>query len=173
MIRMRKFKTYLAGPIGVIPTKESIQWRDYITKKLDKFEIESLNPMGNNGGDRLSKDRENLRLANLTGDVNFIRDFVSNKVIPPDLQMVKDADFLTVYIPKDDGYEICGTYGEVTLAFYLNKFVYVVTDRSTNPVKLPNWLIGCSTAIFKSWSEYLKYINKEWGKESGRRWLIS
>ena len=60
----------------------------------------------------------NLKEANEKGNIQFIHDFVSGTVIPPDLKMVEDSDFLTVYVPEDNGYEICGTYGEITLAFY-------------------------------------------------------
>jgi nucleoside 2-deoxyribosyltransferase len=155
---MKTLKTYVAGPIGVTIQKNAKVWRNRLTKELEIMNIKVLNPMGKNGGDRLGKDRIKLREACYNGDIKFIRNFVSKVVIPPDLKMVEEADFLTVYIPEDDGYEICGTYGEVTLAFYLKKPVYVVTDRNLSPLKLPAWLIGCSTETFISWKDYLRFI---------------
>ena len=154
-------KTYLAGPIGVVVQKNATVWRDRVTEELKKLNIEVLNPMGQNGGDRLGEGRAKLKEANEKGNIQFIHDFVSGTVIPPDIKMVEDSDFITVYIPEDNGYEICGTYGEITLAFYLKKPVYIVTDRSLCPNALPNWLIGCSTVIFKSWDEYYRYVMLE------------
>lgn len=157
-------KTYLAGPIGVVVQKNATVWRDRVTEELKKFDIEVLNPMGQNGGDRLGDGRTKLKEANDNGNIDFIREYVSQTVIPPDIKMVEDADFLTVYIPEDNGYEICGTYGEITLAFFLKKPVFVVTDRSLCPNTLPNWLIGCSTAIFINWNEYYDFIKKRYIK---------
>ena len=160
-------KTYLAGPIGVPVQKNAMVWRNRVTEELKAFDIEILNPMGENGGDRLGEGRKRLEEANLRGDIDFIRKYASEIIIPPDLKMVEETDFLTVYIPLDNGYEICGTFGEITLAFYMKKPVYVVTDRSLNPNTLPIWLIGCSTVIFKSWNKYLSFIKKHYGKTNG------
>jgi hypothetical protein len=115
--------------------------------------------MGDKGGDRLGDGRNRMKKAVNNGELRFIRKYVSKTVIPPDIKMVEDADFLTVYIPKDNGYEICGTYGEITLAFYLHKPVYVITERCLKPSELPCWLVGCSTEIFISWKDYYDYIS--------------
>lgn len=151
--------TYLAGPIDVSKMNECKDWRNYITKKLKVLDIKSMNPLGNNGGDRIDDGiRQRLHNANVLGDNDTIRNIVSKIIMPPDLDMVSKCSFLTVWIPEDNGYEICGTYGEATLAFYLKKPVYIVTERRISPCSLPNWLIGCSTKIFTSWDAYLDYI---------------
>jgi hypothetical protein len=154
-------KTYLAGPIGVVIQEHAVTWRIKATERLKSMDVETLNPMGPNGGDRLGKNRDKLKEAVDKGDIKFIRKFVSKTVIPPDIKMVKNANFLTIYIPIDNGYEVCGTYGEATLAFYLNIPVYIITDRSLKPLELPSWLVGCSTEIFISWEDYYKFIEKE------------
>jgi nucleoside 2-deoxyribosyltransferase len=156
----KTIKTYLAGPIGVVMQIDAMTWRTKATENLRAVGIETLNPMGQNGGDRLGNGRVKLKEAVDNGNIKFIRKYVSKTVIPPDLKMVENANFLTVYIPEDNGYEICGTYGEITLAFYLGKPVYIITDRQTN--KLPCWLVGCSTEIFISWNDYYSYIIDEW-----------
>lgn len=163
---MKKVKTYLAGPIGVVPRKDAIPWRDMVTDKLKEKGIEALNPMGQRGGDRLGKHREKLKMWMDTGEISKVRHFVSNTVIPPDLEMVEEATFLTLYVPVDDGYEICGTFGEATLAFFLKKKpLYIVTDRSLKPIKLPAWLVGCSTKIFGTWAEYFDFIDDVYGED--------
>jgi hypothetical protein len=156
---MNKLSTYLAGPINGKNIDEARIWRKKITHELADINIRGLDPFGNGGGDRISPElRQKLHNANVLGDIDTIRDIVGNTIIPPDLDMIMACDFLTVYIPKDDGYEICGTYGEVTLAHYLKKPVFIVTERKMFPCELPSWLIGCSTNIFTSWKDYLLHI---------------
>lgn len=185
-------KTYLAGPIQIIPEFESKEWRQRITKELNAIDIECFNPLGQFGGDRLGKIRQKMQKWNEDGHLDAIRKNGARRIIPPDLKMVEDSDFITVWIPKrvqdfdldkisnvsSDSeaeryiesitYEICGTYGEVTLAFYLHKPVFIVTNRSLKPLELPQWLVGCSTLIFTTWNEYLNYISDN--KKYLRRW---
>ena len=58
---MNKIKTYVAGPIGVVVQKNAMVWRNLATEELKKFNIEVLNPMGQNGGDRLGDGRAKLK----------------------------------------------------------------------------------------------------------------
>jgi hypothetical protein len=153
-----KISTYLAGPIGVYIQEGAIEWRILITKELEKFGIEVLNPMGPDGGDRLGKGRNKLQKWMESGDIGKVRTYVKGTVIPPDLDMVVKSTFLTIFVPEDNGYEICGTYGEATLQLYLGKPIFIITNRCLKPIKLPAWLIGCSTKIFSSWEEYLNFI---------------
>lgn len=158
-----RISTYLAGPINVGKMTECKDWRNFITEKLAEMNIETFNPLGNSGGDRISQElRQKLYNANKLGDIDVIRQIVGNIIIPPDLILIDKCNFLTLWLPKDDGYEICGSYGEATLTHYLNKPVYVVTERKIFPCEIPNWLIGCSTKIFTSWQDYLDFVKKEW-----------
>lgn len=159
--KVRTVLTYLAGPIDNINTSEAKKWRDMITIELKKCGVEALNPFGKMGGDRLEKLRNTLHDWSIRGNIDAVRSFVGTKVMPLDLIMVEKCDFVTVWIPEDSK-EICGTYGETTLAYYLGKPVYIVTNRILKPLTLPKWLVGCSTKVFTSWSDYLNYINEYW-----------
>ena len=160
---MKCVSTYLAGPIDVNKFQECKDWRNQIGKNLADMGIYAMNPLGNGGGDRISPElRQRLHNANILGDIDTIRDIVSNIIMPPDLDMVAGCSFLTLWIPEDNGYEICGSYGEITLARFLNKPVYIVTERKIKPCQLPNWAVGCSTEIFFSWEGYLNYVEKRW-----------
>jgi hypothetical protein len=178
----QKILTYLCGPIGVVPMKGCSEWRDMLTEELKPMNIGVINPLGQFGGDRLTVDRTKLKKSISDGDLEWIKDFMSKTVIPPDLQGIVDCTFVTVYIPKrinDDFdfsyikklkqeqakkyieskvYEICGTYGEVTLAFFLNKPVYIVTDRPLEPCEIPAWIVGCSVYEFSTFNQYLRFI---------------
>lgn len=182
MIVMYKIKTYLTGPITLRNNNECREWRNIVTERLREFKIQSLNPFNIRGN--TDTIREKIYKSNQLGDVETTRNLVNTHMIETDLKMVIESDFLTVWIPKrlpndfdfhylrcvsDDSiemedfilkniYEICGSYGEVTLAKYLGKPIYVVTERSIKPMELPSWLVGCSTKIFISWEDYYRYI---------------
>lgn len=154
--------TYLAGPIGDVNIGDATKWRNWITGEFYAMGIEALNPFGKYG-DRLAAVRSRLKNWNRFGNLAAIRKMVSEEIIPPDLEMVKECDFITLWIPAE-GKEICGSYGEMTFAFHLNKPVYIITRRRLKPVNLPNWAIGCSTKIFTNWKEYLSFVKEKWGK---------
>jgi hypothetical protein len=124
--------------------------------------IQALNPFKIKGN--TDTIRKEIFEANQIGDLYTTRLLVNSHMIETDLKMVEESDFITVWIPKLDGYEICGSYGEVTLGYYLKKPIYVVTERCLAPSELPSWLVGCSTEIFKSWEDYYIFIEQTWGK---------
>ncbi len=56
-----------------------------------------------------------------------------------------------------------GPKGELTIARYFNKPVYIVTHMSKE--KIPGWVLGCATEFFGSFEQlktflFLKYIVK-------------
>ena len=153
-------RTYLTGPITLLNNGECREWRNMITKELKILNIHSLNPFNIAGNTDLI--RKKIHRANQSGNLETTRLLVRTHMITTDLKMVEKSDFITVWIPKLNGYEICGSYGEITLAYYLNKPIYVITERSLKPSELPSWLVGCSTEIFKSWEDYLKFIKREY-----------
>lgn len=155
----RKAKvTYLAGPIGIIPQKGAAEWRIEIGKKLLEIGIKYSNPMGNEG----KMNRPQIKEWADAGKIGHVRKILRKKIIGCDLRMVATCDFVTLYIPVDNGYEICGSYGELTLAHYLHKPVYIVTDRKLLPIEIPLWAVACSDYIFRTWDEYLKYVKERY-----------
>lgn len=157
---MHKIKTYLTGPITLKNNEECRRWREEVTTRLRTMSIQALNPFKIKGNTDMI--RKKIFEANQIGDLETTRSLVSGHMIKTDLQMVEEADFLTVWIPKLNGYEICGSYGEITLAYYLKKPIYIVTERCLAPSELPSWLVGCSTVIFTNWTDYYGFIKKRY-----------
>jgi hypothetical protein len=153
--------TYLCGPISLKDNNACRIWRENISIELEKMGIIPSNPFVNSGNN-LPAIREKLAEASDNKDVEAIRYLVKKHLITQDLDMVKKSNFITAWIPEDKNYEICGSYGEITLAYFLGKPVYIVTDR--NPTDIPHWAIGCSTQIFISWFDYYDMIKQEWAK---------
>ena len=155
--------TYLAGPISDTKIRDARDWRDWLTEKLGEMGIKTLDPLGKYG-DRLASVRSKLSNWKRFGNIDAIRLMVSQMIIPSDLEAVKKCDFVTLNLPAEN-VELCGSYGEITLAFYLNKPVYIVTKRHLKPCNIPKWAIGCSTKIFTNWEDYFLYVRKNWVDE--------
>jgi len=172
MTKKLKYKSYLAGPMDDVSIDESRDWRDMIEDEFPKMGIACLNPITKYGAG-YGAIRTKFAIWQKSGNVDAIRQVVSRQIIPPDLIMVKECDFVTLWIPAE-GHEICGSYGEMTHAFYLNKPVYIITSRRLKPLNVPKWAIGCSTKIFKDWKTYLAYIKRVWtdgGKDTDEHGL--
>ncbi len=52
-----------------------------------------------------------------------------------------------------------GTKGELTMAKYFGKPVYMVTRMQ--PVNIPGWVLGCTTEIFRSFDEMKAFLRKK------------
>ena len=165
MVKKKKIKytTYLAGPIGDVSLSEARDWRNMLTKKLPRIGIGVLDPLSKYG-EGLPNIRRKIQNWKNAGNIDALRQLVSSQIIPRDLEMVDECDFVTLWIPAE-GKEICGSYGEITYAFHLGKPVFIVTSRRLRPVNVPKWAIGCSTKIFKTWKEYLQYIRVNWDND--------
>lgn len=154
-------KTYLAGPINhknPASFEYAKRWRKEVEVKLALWNIECLDPLDRVGGDSITPElRSNLRNAAHIGDLGIVSQIVGDIIIPPDLNMVAQSTFITLCLPLRDEYEICGTYGEATLAKFLDIPLFIVTARDNQDI--PEWVVGCATAIFKSWDDYYNYIS--------------
>jgi hypothetical protein len=164
MLAKKNLKTYLAGPINHKNPDAfayAKKWREDVAENLAIINIECLDPLKRTDGDTISPElRAKLRAACANEDLEIINEIVGKIIIPPDLKMVEEADFITLYLPLRDSYEICGTYGEATLAKYLNIPVYLITERENHDI--PEWVIGCCKDVFNSWDAYYLHIVNEY-----------
>lgn len=175
--KKKRLSTYLAGPMDDVSIGESRNWREMLTKKLPKIGISILDPIAKYGDD-YGNIRKKFGNWQKYGNLDAIRNKVSVEIIPPDMKMVEDCTFITLYIPAEGG-EICGSYGEMTVGWYLGNFhkcpkckykypkkpIYIITRRRLKPLNLPKWAVGCSTLIFKTWDNYLDFIKEKYGGE--------
>lgn len=152
---------YLAGPLNFDSKEDfsrAINWREKFAEDFkDDFKI--LNPLKKISGEKNISDEDRVLLYEshkVNNDVT-VRDF-SSKIIETDLEHVVNSDYIILHLPLKSNYEVCGTYGEATLAFYLGIPVIIVSDREIRDI--PKWLIGCSTVILKSFGELYAYILK-------------
>ena len=59
-----------------------------------------------------------------------------------------------------------GTKGELTMAKYFGKPVYMVTKMNT--VKIPGWVLACTTMIFRNFDEMKTFLGEKYNRSSYR-----
>jgi hypothetical protein len=157
----RNVVTYLAGPIDRVSPEDASDWRRHITAELAKMGIKVLDPV-------MAEDGKNV-MGNLDawrkeGNAEKIRQFARKIFLHRDIDWVARASFMTVFLP-DKNVEVCGAYGEITLAYTLKKPVYIITTRPLVPLEVPYWAVGISAEIFEDWQQYLNFVRGRWGKQ--------
>ena len=53
-----------------------------------------------------------------------------------------------------------GTQGEITVAKYFKKPVYLVTK--IDKIKIPSWVIGCSQEIFNDFNDLKQFLQNKY-----------
>jgi hypothetical protein len=156
-------RAYLSG--GMERAKDSgASWRSSLERWLLKnLSHQSFNPV------RVSKELLAARYPGIDrrrmkeNKPDEFRALVS-QMIDIDLHAVaQECDYCICYWDRS-AQEGAGTQGEITLARYLGKPVYLVTKI---PVKrIPGWVIGCSTHIFAGIPQLKRFLRGRYGRES-------
>ncbi|MBS4028974.1 MAG: hypothetical protein KGZ58_10085 [Ignavibacteriales bacterium] len=73
-------------------------------------------------------------------------------------EIVKRSDYVICYWDESAA-KGAGTKGELTLAKYFGKPVYLVTEFPLQDI--PGWVLGCCTKIFRSWGEVKGFLINE------------
>lgn len=92
-----------------------------------------------------------LKSTNLDAYIKIVRKFV----IQDSKEIATRSDYVICYwdISAQRG---AGTKGELTIAKYFMKPVYLVTNMSKE--KIPGWVLGCVTKIFSSFEDLKEYL---------------
>jgi len=85
-------------------------------------------------------------------------------------------DMDTREIAENSDYIVCnwdesaqrgaGTKGELTIARFVGKPVYMVT--SMNLVDIPGWVLGCASSLFGSFSELRSFLGSRYAADAHR-----
>lgn len=180
----KKITTMLSGSVQIDGKEGS--WRKSLTDELNQLGIEAMNPEEEYANEENRLFREGLNNAMEDGDLAWIRKHGGEQMVMRNLERIVKCTFVTVYIEKriidaelerihkiksikqrkkellKSMHEICGTYGEITLAKFLGKPVYVVTDRSLAPCELHAWSVACSDWVFDNFNQYLRFVKTKY-----------
>jgi hypothetical protein len=131
-------------------------WRDEIQSWLEQtFRAEVFNPPVES--DRyFSRHHPGLDLSTLkTLDAGQFREIVG-PVIDRDCREVAERADIVICRWDEAATRGAGTQGEVTLARYFGKPVFLLTSMS--PEAIPRWVLGCATTIISTIEELKRSI---------------
>ena len=148
-------KAYLSGGMEYAEN-EGINWRREIQNWIEsKLHHSVFNP--NIESDNFFKknypdvDFREIKKSNL----KLYQEIVRHLVDIDCKEIAAHSDYIICY--WDDGaVKGAGTKGELTMAKYFGKPVYLVT--SFPPQDIPGWVLGCTTKLFNSFDELKLFL---------------
>ena len=135
---------YLSGPIENAQN-DGADWRNMMTKWLDyELNHKVFNPVLETKNIIEKNSVEDFRLLKKTNPDEYKN--IIRKIIKIDLEaVVNQADYLIVKWDRSV-FKGGGTHGEVTMAYWLDKPVYLVNTLPLNDIS--SWIFSCSDEIF-------------------------
>ncbi len=157
-----KIRVYLSGGMEYAKN-EGIDWRNQMENWL-KIEL---------GHSVFNPNKESDKLLNKLLLNNNFRSLKSTNIEDYFKITRKFVDIDTKEIAFRSNYVICywdksaqkgaGTKGELTIARFFKKPVYLVTKM--NLENIPGWILGCVTHSFKSFSQLKKFLTNKYNKK--------
>jgi hypothetical protein len=148
-------RIYLSGGMEYA-ANEGRDWRSALQEWLETtLHCSIFNP--NRESERFLATRYpglDLRELKFTDLSRFTR-IVSEIVDLDSREIAERTDVVVCYWDKA-AMRGAGTKGELTMAKYAGKPVYMVT--SIPPVEIPGWVLGCTTRIFASFEELKAFL---------------
>lgn len=131
------------------------EWREWITEKLEEQRHDAIDPV------RLEIQEEDdepiqsklTRMKN-EEDLEGVRNAVRRTLFRKDMFAIQLADAIVV-LYDEATQKGAGTLSEAWESFREGRPVYLVTDFPVD--KIPTWLIGETTGIFRNFDELLVY----------------
>lgn len=153
---MTNFKyVYLSGGMEYADN-EGREWRqdmhDWLRQKLN---CEIFNP--NLESDRFFAQHYphiDVRALKESDIVSYAA--IVARLVEIDCREIAERSELVICFWDDSALRGAGTKGELTIAKYFGKPVYMVTSMSCE--RIPGWVLGCTTLIFSSFDELKAFL---------------
>ena len=145
---------YLSGPIENAEN-DGVDWRNMMTEWLSSnLNHKVFNPVKETKSIIDDISMEDFRLLKSKDPDQYKNIF--RKIIKIDLEaVVNEADYLIVKW-DESVFRGGGTHGEITMAYWLNKPVYLVNSLPINDVS--SWVLSCSDEVFDSFDSLKKRL---------------
>ncbi|MGH1365392.1 MAG: hypothetical protein ACRBF0_17655 [Calditrichia bacterium] len=152
--REHKPAVYLAGAIENAPN-EGKAWREKLTPFLeDIIGHQVFNPCVEENHLLTAEEFLEFRNWKVSDLPRFRR--TMRKIIDTDLGALAGKTDYLVCLWDEHALKGAGTHGELTLAYYLNLPVYMV---STVPrEEMSSWIVGCTTELFSHFEDLRAYL---------------
>lgn len=155
-MKRKIFHVYLSGGMEYAKN-EGVDWRNDIASWIRKnLQHKIFNP--NIESEKfLAKSLPNKNFRSLKStDINAYSKIVKHFVIKDSKEIATRSDYVICY--WDESAERgAGTKGELTIARYFNKPVYMVTRISKE--EIPGWMLGCVTKFFSSFELLKEFLS--------------
>ena len=140
---------YLSGPIENAHN-DGAGWRNNITKWLgDKLSHRVFDPVLETKSIIQKVDSNDFRMMKSNDPIEYKK--IIREIIKLDLNaLVDEADYLIVNWDKAV-FRGGGTHGEVTMAYWLNKPVYMVNSLPMEDVS--SWIFSCTDFVSDNFEE--------------------
>jgi hypothetical protein len=152
-------RVYLSGGMEYA-ADEGRSWREEMEAWLRKeFMAEVFNP--NHESDRFLQMHypdAHFRAWKHTRPERF-REMVT-RIVELDCREIADRSDVVICLWDASAAQGAGTKGELTMASYFRKPVYLVTRIPF--AEIPGWVIGCTTQIFSSFEELKEFLKNRW-----------
>jgi hypothetical protein len=105
---------------------------------------------------------KNFRVLKTRNIVQYTR--ILRGIVRLDSSEVADRADYVICLWDESAQRGAGTKGEITLAAYFGKPVYLVTEMRLS--EIPGWVLGCSTEFFQSFDELKRFLRRRF-KQGG------
>jgi len=141
---------------------EGADWRNGITVWLmDNLNHSVIDPVIETAKLVKKQKSQNYRSWK-TADPNKFREFVRLAVDNDLNSVVNKSDYL-ICLWNNDVISGGGTHGEVTMAYYYNKPIYLINQLKD--MELSGWIMACATEIFTDFDSMQKRLLDIYGKK--------
>lgn len=128
-----------------------------MTEELEELRHDAINPVRLEILEEEDDEPIQLKLTRMKveGDLSGVRKNVRSHLFRKDMFAIQLADAIVV-LYDEAAQHGAGTLSEAWESFREGRPVYLVSDFPLE--RIPTWLIGETTAIFKDFDEFLAYV---------------
>lgn len=147
------FKFYLSGGMEY---KKGLGkgWRENLTEKLVEMGHSVFDPVVEELGDSEAREFD-WKIQKLAPDLTQYRDMVRRKMFRKDMRGIQ-LSHAVILLYDESVQRGAGSLAEAWEAFREGRPLYVITQFRREEV--PGWLVGESTALFRTANELLDYL---------------
>lgn len=152
---------YLSGAMEYAPN-EGRDWRDEITEwlkiKLNHLVVNPVEETAKLVQKSNAKNYRDWKNEDPEKFVKFVRQAVDNDLN----SVVNRADYI-ICLWNKEVLSGGGTHGEVTMAYYYNKPVYLINQLKN--IELSGWIMSCATEIFPDFNTMRNRLIEIYGRD--------
>ena len=147
---------YLSGPIENAHN-DGADWRHNITEWLeDKLNHKVFNPVIETKSIIEYQNTSDFRQMKKTNPDEYKK--IIRKIIKVDLTAVVDKSDYLIVKWDESVFRGGGTHGEITMAYWLRKPVYLVNELPLEDIS--SWIFSCSSYVFNNFDDLKSKLKK-------------